>query len=357
MAFFRRFSNIDFRCDAANSSPVASRPCVQRSVGSECVKKMCGMMRLGSRSPCISVMKATDLSNRHHVTPFRRLDLAGRRCVSIKGKVRAGLVIIGEVAFEDVHEVRLIEHDHVIQTFTPDGANQPFNIRRLPRRSKGDWNLLDAHAFDALAKIAAVDRVSVTNHVFGRFVPRKRLNHLLGRPSRRGMLGHVEVNHATASMTQNDEDEQQLETYRRNDEEVYGHHLRHVILDEGLPILGWWYRPISAYETGYGSFRDVDAEHQQFAMNLRSTPSVVALYHSDYESPDFRSDRRPSSLDTAGLTPPIKLEVLFVPGHDCFRLYLLRLRFAMLTRCVIGAPRTGGLAPSVLDDYCSTWVR
>ena len=195
------------------------------------------MMRLGSRSPCISVMKATDLSKRHHVTPFRRLDLAGRRCVSIKGKVRAGLVIIGEVAFEEVHEVRLIEHDHVIQTFTPDGANQPFNIRRLPRRSKGDWNLLDAHAFDALAKITAVDRVSVTNHVFGRFVPRQRLNHLLGRPSRRGMLGHVEVNHAAAIMAQYHEAKQHSKGGGGHGDKVDGHNVRCVILKECSPLL------------------------------------------------------------------------------------------------------------------------
>ncbi len=75
-------------------------------------------------------------------------------------------MIIGEVAFEDAREVCFVENDHVIQAFSPDRADQPFNIRRLPS----------------------------PNEIFRRLIPRERFDQLLRRPYSCRVLGDVEMN-------------------------------------------------------------------------------------------------------------------------------------------------------------------
>ena len=109
-------------------------------------------------------------------------------------------MIIGEVAFEDAHEVRFVENDHVSQAFSPDRSDQPFNIRRLPRRSEGCSNLLDAHVLDSLSNIIAVDRVAIPNEIFRRLIPRERFDQLLRRPYSCRVLGDVEMNDTTTVM-------------------------------------------------------------------------------------------------------------------------------------------------------------
>jgi hypothetical protein len=47
--------------------------------------------------------------------------------------VRAMSMIIGQVVRESSMQMVLIEHDHVVQTFPTDGADQALDKRILPR--------------------------------------------------------------------------------------------------------------------------------------------------------------------------------------------------------------------------------
>ena len=96
--------------------------------------------------------------------------------------------------------MRFVENDHLIQAFSPDGADQPFNVRRLPRRSEGRSNLLDAHVPDTLANIMAVDRVTITYEILRGFIPRERFGQLLRHPYRRRVFADVEINDAPTVM-------------------------------------------------------------------------------------------------------------------------------------------------------------
>ena len=73
------------------------------------------------------MMQTTDLRDRNNITLLRALDLAGRRRVSIKRKMRPGLVIISKIIVQNAHEMRFVEHNNVVKTFTSYRANQPFN--------------------------------------------------------------------------------------------------------------------------------------------------------------------------------------------------------------------------------------
>ena len=140
-------------------------------------------MRCASRGSCVSMMKATDLRSRIDVTLLRLLNRAGHRRVSIKRLVSTELVVISEVILQDVHEMSLIERDHMVETFSPDGANQPFHILRLPWVSNCCADLLDPHALDAFLKCRTVDRVAIAKNVFGRLISWERFDDLLSSQS------------------------------------------------------------------------------------------------------------------------------------------------------------------------------
>ena len=106
-------------------------------------------------------------------------------------------MITDEIACEHLLEVRVVENDHVIQAFSPDGSDQPFNVRR----SEGRSNLLDAHVLDSLSNIIAVDRVTIQNEIFLCPIPRECLDQLLRRLYRRGVFGDVEMNDTPTVMT------------------------------------------------------------------------------------------------------------------------------------------------------------
>ena len=82
------------------------------------------------------------------------------------------------------------------------------------------------------------------------------------------------MNWTPATMTENDEDEQQLECNRRDDEEVYRDQVLGMVLEKGPPSLrGRIAVPYQVY--GDGRLRNFDSDLQQFSVNTRSTPAGV----------------------------------------------------------------------------------
>ena len=76
---------------------------------------------------------------------LRWLDQSRLRAVFLQSEMGAALVVVAKVLLEDSTEVFIVENDHMIQTFSPDGTDQPLDVRILPWRSSCDQHLLDAH--------------------------------------------------------------------------------------------------------------------------------------------------------------------------------------------------------------------
>ena len=62
----------------------------------------------------------------------------------------------------------------MVKAFQANRADQSFNVRRLPRRSKRDGDLLDAHVFHALLEFRSVDPITITKQISWCFIPWKR---------------------------------------------------------------------------------------------------------------------------------------------------------------------------------------
>ena len=111
----------------------------------------------------VSVMEATNLRDRDHATFGWKLDSTGNWRVPTERQVCARLVVILEVPRQSPNQVRLVEHDHVIQTFAANGADHALRKRILPGRPRCGYNFLDAHVFDARAEILAIYAVPIAN--------------------------------------------------------------------------------------------------------------------------------------------------------------------------------------------------
>ena len=130
------------------------------------------------------------------------------------------------------------ENDHVVQTLAANAADQAFGERILPGRLRGNEHLLDAHAGDATPEALTVAAVAIPDEKARRLVKGKRLAELLRNPNRSGVRRDLEVNHAAAVVTKDDEDIQDLEKGGGYGEEVHGGDVAHVILEEGAPSRG-----------------------------------------------------------------------------------------------------------------------
>ena len=79
------------------------------------------------------MMQPADLRDRDDPATARRLDLAGKWRVAFERQVRSRLVVVGEIFAEDPKQVRFVEHDHVIQALAANRADEPLDVRALPR--------------------------------------------------------------------------------------------------------------------------------------------------------------------------------------------------------------------------------
>lgn len=90
------------------------------------------------------------------------------------------------------------EHDYVVQALAADGADDPFDISPLPRRTRCRQHLVDPHGFDLVHEIFPEDPVAIAQQIAGRGVPGKGFPELLRGPLRSGTSGHGKVENPAA---------------------------------------------------------------------------------------------------------------------------------------------------------------
>ena len=101
-----------------------------------------GEERWSGGAPFVMVMQAADVWYLNDGAAGWRLCGPRHRCILVQGKMWAPLVIIGQEESERASKGLLIPHDDMIETLAPQGTNQAFDVRILPRgagRPRGDW--------------------------------------------------------------------------------------------------------------------------------------------------------------------------------------------------------------------------
>src|SRR3979490_2281046 len=134
-----------------------------------------------------------------------------------------------------------LAHDQdMVQAFSPDRADEPFDVSILPGRARRGWSVADTHRPDPLSDDDAVGAISIADQVAGRLVPREALGDLAGDPFR-GWVGGDGGPDQTASLKRDDRQAiEQLEADGPYNEQIYGGDVRGVIADKGLSSLCRW---------------------------------------------------------------------------------------------------------------------
>jgi hypothetical protein len=148
-------------------------------------------------------MQATDFGNRDDRAKLQRLDRSWLGRVLVEGQVGADAVIVREVAGQDTAVVMVAEHHHhMVQTLSPDGANEALAERIRPRA------LGRREEFRPFTqrRNGRPKTWSRSRSRYGGGIVREGVDDLLGGPRHGRALGDVEVRHAPPVMG---EDEQQ----------------------------------------------------------------------------------------------------------------------------------------------------
>src|ERR1022692_1934114 len=124
-------------------------------------------------------MKATHQGQGDDVTLAGRFNRARFRRILVQRPVRAMLVIITEVIREPPPQVLLVEHDHVVQTFAAEGADQPLDEGILPGRAWRNKFLFQSEAKSPLHKFQTVNTIAIAEQIAGWIGVGKCLGQLL----------------------------------------------------------------------------------------------------------------------------------------------------------------------------------
>ena len=91
----------------------------------------------------ILVMKAAE--NRSRCDGAEPLNRPMNGSVLAQSSMSPRFIIVGGKLAKDPAQVSLSEHDHVVNTFPSDRADQSLCVRILPRRARGNGLVADAH--------------------------------------------------------------------------------------------------------------------------------------------------------------------------------------------------------------------
>jgi hypothetical protein len=166
------------------------------------------------------MVEAADFWQRDYLTSVGGRDGAPVGRVFHEGKMGPRAVVVNEVGREDSVQMALAQDDYVVETLTADRSDQALDEGVLPRGTGCAHDLVDAHAFEAVAKGRAVNAVAIPHQILGGVVVGECFDDLLCGPSGRGMLGDVEVQYASAVMGDDKEDKEDAEGGGRDGEEV-----------------------------------------------------------------------------------------------------------------------------------------
>jgi hypothetical protein len=167
--------------------------------------------------------------------------------------------------------MHLAQDNDVVQTLTPDRADQPFGKAILPGRGWCGGLVPDADGAQSARDNAAMDPVAIADEIVRSFIPGKCLRYLTSNPFGCRICRDADPAEVSAVEPDDDEGIEQVKTDNWNNEQVHGGNDRRVVTQEGPPALAGR-RPSFDHVLGDARLRDFKPELEQFAVNAWRTP-------------------------------------------------------------------------------------
>ncbi len=278
-----------------------------------------GNVRMSSRA-VVTVVQTAQSRLRNDATGCCGADSAAR-CFFMQPEMGAVVIIVRDILRQKPPEMSLVQGDDVVEQLATAAANPAFRNSVLPRALDGGLNSSDFHGPNRNRNFQSVSCVMIEEKKLRRRLVGKRFPQLLHNPGAGRMAGDIEVQDAPAVMANNEEAVENTESDRRDREEVHRRNRLAMILQEGQPaprrlgISGGALHP-----TGDGSLRDLEAQHEKFAVDAGSTPSRVLVDHAEDQGPDlFRELFSTNLLSHFREEAPVHAEASPVPTDHGLR--------------------------------------
>lgn len=231
-------------------------------------------------------------------------------------------IVIGNEFTDSRPKMSLVDRNDEIQTFSPNGADDPFAEGIGGRRS--DWS---PESTDSKVSKRGVDRlredgVAIMNHKSILMVIGQKFAELLNRPFGGGMIGYVDMQNPTGTNIHHHEDVEDTKSRGDGNEEIAGNCGLRMVTNERRPslITSRTAMRIGTQIFPYGSWRYSDSElHKQFVRNALLAPGWILPIHS---ANDFAQVRRQGGTATPARFPfPEVPECVTMPFEEGCRLY------------------------------------
>ena len=120
--------------------------------------------------------------------------------------MRSVFMIIGQVRNQKTTQVRLVEHDDVVQQIVPDTLDESFGYAVLPGFPVSRLLWLDTNGIESIWDLLPVDTVTVEDRVFRRRFKRECFSELLDNPWGGRFIRDVEMNDIAPTMRDDEKD-------------------------------------------------------------------------------------------------------------------------------------------------------
>ena len=256
-------------------------------------------------------MESTDHGQGDDLAPLGRFNRPRLGSILVQRPVRAVLMMIDKVVREPPSQVLLVEHDHVVQTFAADGADQAFDERVLPGRAWHNELLFQSEGKSPPNKFQTVNAIAIAEQIAGWNGVGKCLGQLLCGPGRRRRIGNIEMQDFAPLMRQDQEDMEDAEGGGRDDKEIHRDEVLGVVVQEGLP--GLVCAPGSGAILADGGIQNCNLEFGQFGLNSFATPGGIARPHAPNEVDEFTVSGG-SAAAAPGFPAPEQAKAQPMPG-------------------------------------------
>src|SRR5215472_3654633 len=123
--------------------------------------------------------------------------------ILVQRAMNARFIVIRGIPTQNPAQVRFPKYDHVVETFPSDRADQPLDVRVLPRRLGSSRLVPNAHGTQPLPEDHAIRSVPVPNKIARCTVPGERLGDLARNLLRCRICRYPERYPQSTSVTQN----------------------------------------------------------------------------------------------------------------------------------------------------------
>jgi hypothetical protein len=158
--------------------------------------------------------------------------------------------------------------------------------RRTVPISRSTYGFCHGHPGEiGRSRIPIALTVIVAHQVGRRAAPWKCLGDLAGQPLGGRVPRHLKPHQLPSAMTQNQECIQPVEGQGWDHAEINRCYCLRVVPQERLPALRAWRSSSTNHVSGDGGLRDLEPQHQQFAMDPRCPPRRIVPAHPPDQLP------------------------------------------------------------------------